>query len=182
MPWVVKIPKRADFCGCPPCALCFDFVHDQPADQPQEVMSGIDKMIEDIVGKPAEQATPAEVAIVQKVAEEIHERNLKGEKPKTEPPKDGAFFVNNQDAEWLNKRISEKRRAKVAEEKYQTDLKKPKTLDQLADAGEFQEEGKDGAPKEGEKLRVEVSPGRVVEMTQEEYQRYVDSVVSNKRI
>lgn len=62
--YVPKVPRRRDFCGCPPCGICFDWVEPAP---PKEVeksdpidtsdpvatgyrTDGVRKMIEEILG------------------------------------------------------------------------------------------------------------------------------------
>lgn len=63
--WVKKIPERYDFCGRPPCGLCFDWV--EPNAAPVE---GIVKMGRDILGK--DEITPKERKQLEKAAERVH--------------------------------------------------------------------------------------------------------------
>lgn len=65
--WVPRTPKRADFCGCPPCPLCFCWAGGE------RITDGIDQMALDMLGRPA---TDGERAILQDSAEKIHAGNL----------------------------------------------------------------------------------------------------------
>lgn len=65
--WAIKIPKRSDFCGCPPCPLCFNWVDGE------KNVTGIDKMAWDLLGR---DYTPKERPTLQAAAERIHEANL----------------------------------------------------------------------------------------------------------
>ena len=52
--WVPRTPKRADFCGCPPCPLCYDWATDAPAGRVQdawvqEIISGMTKFTDDLL-------------------------------------------------------------------------------------------------------------------------------------
>jgi hypothetical protein len=49
--WVPKVPRRPDFCGCPPCPLCYDW-----ADENKEVMQGFLKFCLDMLGRTLEDA------------------------------------------------------------------------------------------------------------------------------
>jgi hypothetical protein len=49
--WVPKVPRRPDFCGCPPCPLCYDW-----ADEGKEVMQGFLKFCLDMLGRTLEDA------------------------------------------------------------------------------------------------------------------------------
>jgi hypothetical protein len=151
------------------------FVEENPTTNEQEITDGIDKMLEDITGKPAEEATPAERKVAEQVAQEIHERNLRRPVQPDLPPTDGTFFNEAEESKWFNANITKRRVNREAEARYQEWLKRPKTIDQLADEGAFTE-GKD----EGV-LRVEVSPGNVREMTQEQYEQWKNDVLNGSR-
>lgn len=63
--WIVKIPKRYDFCGMPPCGLCFDWVEGESAP-----VDGIVKMARDVLGK--ESITEEEERQLIAAAEHVH--------------------------------------------------------------------------------------------------------------
>lgn len=65
--WVPRTPKRADYCGCPPCPLCFCWAGGE------SITDGIDQMALDMLGRPA---TDGERTILQDSAEKIHAGNL----------------------------------------------------------------------------------------------------------
>jgi hypothetical protein len=44
--WVPKVPRRPDFCGCPPCPLCYDWV-----DENRVAMDGFLKFCLDMLGR-----------------------------------------------------------------------------------------------------------------------------------
>lgn len=68
MTWVPRTPKRADFCGCPPCPLCFDWAGDNG------IVSGMDRFFQDMLGPKAPTANETEV--LNDAAESIHVSNL----------------------------------------------------------------------------------------------------------
>lgn len=83
--YVPKVPRRYDFCGCPPCGLCFDWVEPVP---PEEVkkedplappvdagyrIDGVRKMVEDIVGP---NSTEEQRRQIYEGAVLVHEKNL----------------------------------------------------------------------------------------------------------
>lgn len=75
--FVPKKPKRIDFCGCPPCPLCYVWVEPPPpieqvVEEPKEV-DGIVKMGQIILGR---DPTPDEMPALKRAAETIHEQNL----------------------------------------------------------------------------------------------------------
>lgn len=176
MPHVIKIPKRSDFCGCPPCGLCFDWVDDEPR---APIVDGLVKMAEDVTGKPIAKVTEPELKVVKAAAQEIHERNLAGIVPPEVQPKDGTTFKEAEESKWFHLNLNERRKAREAEKKYQEEKNKPKTLDRLADEGKFVEK-EQGAPQENGKIPVEVRPGKVVEMSPAEYERFKESVINNR--
>lgn len=87
--WVPKIPKRADFCGCPPCGLCFVWVDENPepvvVEQEQEeeqaapvdpeplVVDGVLQMARELLGR---DPNPAELQIIKEAADRVHQKNL----------------------------------------------------------------------------------------------------------
>lgn len=82
--FVPKVPRRVDFCGCPPCPLCFDFVEPTPPVQVQEEepieapvlveerVDGIVQMGKAVLGRVPR---PDEMPALLKAAETIHEQN-----------------------------------------------------------------------------------------------------------
>ncbi len=79
--FVVKTPKRVDFCGCPPCPLCYDWVEPAPPVQVQQaeqtpepvVMTGVEKMALDLLGRAP---NAEERKIMKAAAERVHEANV----------------------------------------------------------------------------------------------------------
>lgn len=79
MTWVVRIPKRSDFCGCPPCPLCYNWATEQPAGRVQdkwvqEIIDGMSKFTEDMLG--SKTPTANEQQVLKDAAEAIHVSNL----------------------------------------------------------------------------------------------------------
>lgn len=86
MGWVVKTPKRIDFCGSVGCPLCYDWVEEPPPPiveveekEPEVVaepvvITGIQKMAKDLLGRTT--GTAEEKAALETAAIAIHERNL----------------------------------------------------------------------------------------------------------
>lgn len=75
--YVVKKPKRSDFCGCPPCPLCYDWVDDIEAKKPEEerkVVPGIIAMGMQLMGK--QELTRPEIALMEEAGDRIHVANL----------------------------------------------------------------------------------------------------------
>lgn len=142
MGWVIKIPKRSDFCGCPPCPLCFVFVDEDKLKRDQEagikkledkaeVLSGIEKMARDLLGEIP--ATPEQTKTLEDAAEKIHARNLVAQ---VEGPRnDGATFEEMDRAKRLEMQVKSglKEARKLEEAKKRADIKpKPgKTLDDM---------------------------------------------------
>jgi hypothetical protein len=81
--WVPRTPKRSDFCGCPPCPLCYDWATEPPAGRVQdawvqEIISGMTKFTGDVLeGK---KPTESEKETLQKAAEKIHVANLNADR------------------------------------------------------------------------------------------------------
>lgn len=80
--WVPKIPRRYDFCGCPPCGLCFDWLEpERPVEITEEDpieatagyrIDGVRKMVEDIVGP---NSTEEQRRQIYEGAILVHEKN-----------------------------------------------------------------------------------------------------------
>lgn len=81
--WVPRTPKRSDFCGCPPCPLCYDWATEPPTGRVQdawvqEIISGMTKFTGDVLeGK---KPTESEKETLQKAAEKIHVANLNADR------------------------------------------------------------------------------------------------------
>lgn len=74
--WVPKIPKREDFCGCPPCGLCFDWVEENPAGEEQGYRTdGMRKITEDLLGKDVT-PTPEQKRQIVEGIDRVHVYNL----------------------------------------------------------------------------------------------------------
>lgn len=86
--YVPKNPKRWDFCGCPPCGLCYDWAEPAPPVVVEEGsiikdegflenqgyrIDGVRKMVEDIVGP---DSTEEQRRQVYEGAVLVHEKNL----------------------------------------------------------------------------------------------------------
>lgn len=68
MTWVPRTPKRSDFCGCPPCPLCFCWAgYDGLVD-------GMTKFTQDMLG--AKKPSKNEEQVLKDAAEAIHVANL----------------------------------------------------------------------------------------------------------
>lgn len=88
MGWVVKIPKRRDFCGLPPCPLCFDWVEEQPVTVTiQEIQAepvkigGFDKFCLDMVGKRPWDIQETVLRQLEDEAEKIHKEKVNAPDP-----------------------------------------------------------------------------------------------------
>ena len=146
MPYVVRQPKRYDFCGCPPCPLCFDFVEPAPSVSeripddaviPRDllapdavVVDGLDKMAEVLLDKPIEEITKEEKAKVKDVAEDLHQGNIVRKVEGNPPPEEGATFKSPEEEAFFWKDVTQKREFREKEKAYQKELTKPKSLDQ----------------------------------------------------
>lgn len=81
--FVPKTPQRFDFCGCPPCPLCFDYVEPAPPVEVKKedpiveakpvVVDGVLKMGRELLGR---EPTEYEMVALKKGAQTIHEQNL----------------------------------------------------------------------------------------------------------
>lgn len=71
MRFVPKVPMRPDFCGCPPCPLCFDIVDDAGGR-----VDGFESMVRSLAGKGSEELAPEARAELEGAAESIHAANL----------------------------------------------------------------------------------------------------------
>jgi hypothetical protein len=67
--WVPRTPKRADFCGCPPCPICYAWADGNGTDP----VDGIEQMARDMLGRAP---SPQEKATLEQSAEKIHIGNL----------------------------------------------------------------------------------------------------------
>lgn len=75
--YVVKKPKRSDFCGCPPCPLCYDWCDDieaKKSEEEQRVVPGIIAMGMELMGK--KKLTQPEIALMKEAGAKIHAANL----------------------------------------------------------------------------------------------------------
>lgn len=155
--YVPKVPRRYDFCGCPPCGLCFDWVEpvppvevkeEEPIAPPEELprVDGIDKAAMDLTGKPLGEITTEEKAQVKDYMDDFHSRAFNDAMKGKPPGGDGEVFVDGEDLEWFEKRIAQQAQANEAERRYQEQLNKPKVLDHMDLTGVEEE-----AEKENEK-------------------------------
>lgn len=181
--FVPKVPRRYDFCGCPPCGLCFDYVQPAPPVEDntleQMVVDGLIKMTEDLTGKAIAECTEAEVKQVKGIAEDMHNRNLVRQVEGLPPDEDGAVFVNEkEELYWLEKNITMKREAQEKQKKYEAARaeKKP-SLDEINwgatdEAKGIEEEKQKEKEKELKKAaKVEVSQEMRAREQQEAYNR-----------
>lgn len=163
--WVVKKPKRFDFCGQPPCGLCFDWTEPMPPVEFREVrggelvvektepyektIDGMQKMTEDIMGVGVT-PTPEQRKQIQQAAELIHLHNLNKSKVTPEQAhKDTIEEVYT--ARAVNAFLNQKAKEKAAEAtKPKRDLRP--TLDEIADKKEV--------PKNEEKEEISYKPSR----------------------
>lgn len=160
--FVPKVPRRYDFCGRPPCGLCFDWVDPTPPPPPDEPLvvcepvrvDGVMKMTEDLTGKPRNEITQAEYDQVKGIAEDMHNRALV-EILDPPPPEDpGTTFQEAEDEKWFWKNLNIAAEAARVEKAYQEELKKPKSLDQM-DWG-ASEEAKKLVEQESEEKKEEL--------------------------
>lgn len=66
MSWVARVPMPRDFCGRPPCPLCFDWSEGESA------LSGLAKMALDLLCKPLDDATSGQRTQLNQIAKKIH--------------------------------------------------------------------------------------------------------------
>ena len=78
MPWIIKLPKRSDFCGMEGCGLCFVWVDPITAEQ----SDGVKKNAQDLTQK--KKVTKKELAAVRKGLKVAHA--MKKDIAKREPP------------------------------------------------------------------------------------------------
>lgn len=145
--WVIKQPKRFDFCGSPPCSLCFDWVEPNPPDAAPdyipETVDGLQKMSEDVLGKGV---VPTEDQRKQlyEAAERIHVYNLN--KPKTTPEQAHKDTI---DDHWTRREVE----GFLTQKRKEQSVVRPKvltagnTLDEIADK-------KEEKPEKEEKEKV----------------------------
>jgi glycerol-3-phosphate cytidylyltransferase-like family protein len=97
--WVEKQPLPDDFCGCPPCPLCYvwtDGDHPTPLD-------AIEKQALDLLGR---KPTPAERKKLREAAERVHVGNLKPRKERVNIAKAAEAFDLTDQQQWMHRRIT----------------------------------------------------------------------------
>lgn len=117
--WVPRTPKRADFCGCPPCPLCFCWAGGE------SVTDGMDKFISDMLG--GQRPTAAERKVLEDSAERIHVGNLA--RPERIEREFREADQERGDAMQMGHFLKEQRRAAERPEPPKVDLRP--TLDEL---------------------------------------------------
>lgn len=129
---VPKVPRRYDFCGYPPCGLCFDEVEPAPPvpeEDPQEIrVDGLIAMTEELTGKPFAETTESEKLTVKGIAEDLHNKAIV-EKINGKPPPDSE--ANPDEDKWFCEQINAAGKARRVEKAYQEKLNRPKSLDQM---------------------------------------------------
>jgi hypothetical protein len=95
--WVEISPRRPDFCGSPPCPVCYEW-HDDSG-----VLPGEEKMALDLMQKPFNTLTKSEVEQVIDVGIKIHREGLKvsAEPPTEQPPPDIGMSRSKRLSRWL---------------------------------------------------------------------------------
>jgi hypothetical protein len=144
--WVPKSPRPANFCGEPPCPLCFVYV------EPKRELSGLEKMAIDLFGKPLAQLSLAERDLLDSLGQRIHTQGL----PSSPPPPPSKPLDEELDVGMSTKRKMELW-LKTAPIKEPPKEKEPqKTVDQIAD--ELVAAGADvdfgGPPRKTEPINV----------------------------
>ena len=81
MPWVEKIPRRFDFCGCPGCTLCYDWANDEGVKVP-----GVIKVGQELTGK--KRVSKKQQAAIRKGARAAHARIKAAKKEKCPSPEE----------------------------------------------------------------------------------------------
>lgn len=79
--WIEITPRRFDFCGRPPCDLCYRWGEDNGVG-----MSGLERMSLELTGKFLDELTPKEKEDLQKAADRIHKGALMPCVPLDKPP------------------------------------------------------------------------------------------------
>lgn len=80
--WIEITPRRPDFCGSPPCPLCYRWGENNGVS-----MTGLERMSLELTGKFLDELTEAEKDELQKVADRIHAGALMVPAPPlAEPP------------------------------------------------------------------------------------------------
>ncbi len=137
--FVPKIPKRSDFCGCPPCHLCFDWVEPAPpveltTETPLEIrISAEIKIATDLVGRIP---TPAEVKQVAKGLEGLHTKaNLESttspeDKGKANQQRQVEFYEARALEEMIERNVAAAAKPKVEEKVPITGIR---TLDDMTE-------------------------------------------------
>lgn len=79
--WIEITPRRPDFCGRPPCQICYRWGEDNGVS-----MSGLERMSLELTGKFLDELTKTEKIELQKAADRIHSGALLVPPPMTEEP------------------------------------------------------------------------------------------------
>lgn len=98
--WIEINPRREDFCGRPPCYLCYRWGENNGVG-----MSGLERMSLELTGKFLDELTEPEKVELKKAADRIHKGALMPSAPVAElPPADlGMSDARHMDA-WLAER------------------------------------------------------------------------------
>jgi hypothetical protein len=107
--WVPRTPMRPDFCGCPPCPMCYCWAGDDG------VVDGITKMTRDMLGD--QKPTPAQKKQLKKGAELVHANNIarkESEQLQEQQRRDteAVKWTEREANAFLTQRAKEKKRAK----------------------------------------------------------------------
>lgn len=124
--WVIKIPQRPDFCGQPPCPLCYDWAEDNGVDN--TVQEGLERFSLDLLGKKLADTTEAEFEQLKKLGCDIHMQkvDLAPNIPEQLPPAQSILEGETSDEEWLNRWLREHRGTETKPERQLT-------IDEIAD-------------------------------------------------
>lgn len=121
--WIPKTPRRSDFCGRPPCSLCFDWAEDNGID----TKKGIDKMIDDLLEGKA--PTEAQRKTIEDAAQRIHDGNLLRNTP-IDQDEAIAYFHAQDSQQHMDRQLE----AFLAQKRHEKEIKRPQlrqTLDQM---------------------------------------------------
>jgi hypothetical protein len=106
--WIPRTPRRPDFCGCPPCPLCFDWASDEGL----KIEDGMQKFTRDMLGDRAPSAQEKET--LDEAADRVHLGNL-NRKIEQEAAQEQRLLA--EDIHWIERKTSEiaaQRRAEAA--------------------------------------------------------------------
>lgn len=174
--WIPKRPKPGDFCGCPPCPICFDWQSPE-ADtrdryeklwEEKKIMDGMTKFLQDMAPQGRELGE-AKTAQLKAVAEEIHEKN---KAPLVRTPEDlnkaVEYFHKADEDQRLRRFLQEKRRER--EKPQRAPLKKEKVLDHmdLSNIGKPVEVGNSQWGGVGERSALEMEAERAKKKAEQE--------------